>query len=131
MELSNAKIRYLLVIDDLTHSEAARSIDIAVRLGVARSSTHGMLESLADMGLVHRSPRRSVLLTARGRQLAACYRGQYRTLCSFFQESAGLSPQEAAESAIALLGNLSDGCLEKLCRRTGGQKAFSSTFASP
>ena len=130
MELSNAKIRYLLVIDALTQNEAAaRSIDIAIRLGVARSSTHGMLESLASMGLVHKNPRRCVSLTAAGRRLAAGYGRQYRLLYSLFADLMELSPQEASESALAMVGNLPHGCLEKLCRRAPGGTAPLSVSA--
>lgn len=118
MELSNAKIRYILMIHSLTQQDpSVRSIEIAIHLGVARSSAHGMLESLVGMGLINKDPRQSVSLTEKGRSLAQDYDSRYRQLNRFFTGTMGLETADAQESAMAMLGNLSPKCLGKLCSR--------------
>ena len=116
MELSNAKIKYLLIISKLVELKGeARSVDIAIELGVARPSVCRMLKTLADMGLIEKQPRQTVKLTQAGRDISGCYLAQYKQIYPFFKQFANLSAFDAEECALAILGNLSQRCIDSLC----------------
>ncbi len=116
MELTNAKIKYLLIISKLIETKGeARSVDIAIDLGVARPSVCRMLKVLADMGLVEKQLRQTAKLTPLGRDISACYLEQYKRIYPFFRQFANLSAFDAEECALAILGNLSRRCVDSLC----------------
>ena len=116
MELSGPKIKYLLIIYKLICEKgSARSVDIAIRLGVARPSVHRMLASLTKMGLVHMEPRSAVTLTEAGTRLAGEFEQQYENLYPFFNRNIGLSGYDAEQSTIAALSSLPQVCIEALC----------------
>lgn len=116
MELTNAKIRYLLIICKLAEKKGeARSVDIAIALGVARPSVCRMLSILADMGMIMKEPRQTVRLTAQGKSACASYLEQYKQLYPFFRQFAGLSAFDAEECTLAMLGNLPEHCINRLC----------------
>lgn len=116
MELTNAKIKYLLIISKLVETKGeARSVDIAIDLGVARPSVCRMLKTLADMGLIEKEPRQTVKLTQLGWDVSSCYLEQYKRVYPFFKQFANLSAFDAEECALAILGNLSRRCVDSLC----------------
>lgn len=118
MNLSGAKIRYLLVIYQLSREKgAARSVDIAIKLGVARPSVHRMLSSLVKMGLIHMEPRGAASLTEVGLKEALEYERQYETLYPFFSSFIGLSDYDSELSTIAALSSLPSVCIEALCKK--------------
>ena len=118
MELSGPKIRYLLIIYRLISEKgSARSVDIAIMLGVARPSVHRMLASLSKMGLVHMEPRSAVTLTSEGNDLAMEYARQYERLFPFFAQYIGLSGYDAEQSTIAALSSLPESCIVALCSK--------------
>ena len=118
MDLSRSKIKYLLIIYRLCRENGtARSVDIAIHLGVARPSVHRMLSTMADVGLVHMEPRSAVSLTDQGRIAAESYDRQYEQIYPFFSEELGLSPYDAEQSAVAALSSLPQVCIEALCAR--------------
>ncbi|MBQ9966413.1 MAG: metal-dependent transcriptional regulator [Clostridia bacterium] len=118
MDLSGAKIRYLLVIYQLSREKgAARSVDIAIKLGVARPSVHRMLSSLVKMGLIHMEPRGSASLTGDGLKEALEYERQYEILYPFFSDYVGLSDYDSELSTIAALSSLPSVCIEALCKK--------------
>lgn len=118
MDLSRSKIKYLLIIHRLSRENGgARSVDIAIQLGVARPSVHRMLSALAEDGLVHMEPRSAVTLTPVGREVAEGYDRQYELVYPFFSEELGLSPYDAEQAAVAALSSLPQVCIEALCRK--------------
>jgi len=118
MDLSRSKIKYLLIIQRLSRDTGnARSVDIAIRLGVARPSVHRMLSTMAEAGLIHMEPRSAVSLTPAGRQVAEAFDCQYELVYPFFLEELGLSPYDAEQSAVAALSSLPQVCIEALCAR--------------
>lgn len=119
MELSGAKVKYMLVIAKLAEEAGwARPVDIAVQLGVARPSVSRMLGMLAGMGLIERT-RSAARPTHKGEELAACYLRQYKLLLPYFQKIACLTPYDAEECALAVLGSLSRHCADCLCAGIG------------
>lgn len=120
MELSRSKIKYLLIIHHLCQEKgAARSVDIAIQLGVARPSVHRMLSSLAEGGFVHMEPRGAVTLTHEGKKAAEVFDRQYQRLYPFFLHELGLSAYDAEQSALAALSALPAACITALCERSG------------
>ena len=116
MELTNAKIKYLLIISKLVETKGeARSVDIAIELGVARPSVCRMLKVLSDMGLIEKLPRQTSKLTQLGWDVSGCYLEQYKRIYPFFRQFANLSAFDAEECALAILGNLSRRCVDSLC----------------
>jgi len=120
MELSSAKVKYLLIIAKLAEETgSARSVDIAVQLGVARPSVCRMLNTLSGLGLVEKKPRGAVRLTEQGERLSACYLSQYKLLLPYFQKIASLSAFDAEECVLAVLGGISRHCADCLCEGIG------------
>jgi len=120
MDLSRSKIKYLLIIQRLSRETGnARSVDIAIRLGVARPSVHRMLSTMAEAGLIHMEPRSAVSLTPAGRKAAEAFNRQYEQVYSFFSEELGLSAYDAEQSVIAALSSLPQVCIEALCAHCG------------
>jgi len=85
----------------------ARSKDIALSLGVARSSVTGALKLLAKKGLVNYRPYGYVTLTQAGSVQAAKVAKKHDVIKSFFTEILGVdgpAAQKAACKAEHLLG---------------------------
>ncbi|MBQ9925222.1 MAG: metal-dependent transcriptional regulator [Clostridia bacterium] len=126
MDLSRSKIKYLLIIHRLSRETGkARSVDIAIHLGVARPSVHRMLTTMAEAGLVHMEPRSAVSLTQQGREAAEGYDRQYELVYPFLSEELGLSTYDAEQSAVAALSSLPRVCIEALCARAAGNEKAS------
>ena len=120
MELTGPKIRYLVIIYRLWRENASvRSVDISIRLGVARPSVHRMLASLSRMGLIDMKPRGSIKLTEAGLREAERYDERYQLIFPFFEEVIGLSDFDAEQSALAALACLPERCVDALCRKYG------------
>lgn len=116
MELSNTKIRYLLTILELMRqNKKARSVDIAVSLGVSRSSVHRMLCTLAELGLLSKEFRQSVTLTAIGIASVQQFTSQYELLFPFFTQQLQLKEYDAQELSISLLSAANANCVQQLC----------------
>lgn len=126
MDLSRSKIKYLLIIHRLSRDTGkARSVDIAIHLGVARPSVHRMLSTLAEAGLIHMEPRSAVSLTPTGRAAAEAFDRQYEQVYPFFSEELGLSPYDAEQSAVAALSSLPQVCIEALCAHCAAREKAS------
>ena len=114
-KLTPGKLRYLLTIASLEkNSPRVRCIDVAVQLGISRASVCKMLSALCREGMLDQSPDKSLHITALGHQLAQQYEQQYRQLCPIFQQI-GLSEFDAQECSMALLSQLSEQTLKKVC----------------
>ena len=62
-KLSASHIRYLLVLKKLASSElGVRSVELAIDLGIRKSSVYNMLCVLSEMKLVDKNPRSIVYL---------------------------------------------------------------------
>ena len=117
MKLTNTKKKYLLLIDAYEQNyDHVRAVDLAARMGVARSSVHRMLCEMQEAGLVEKMPHRKIRLTEEGRQTVTSYREQYEGVYRFLTEKGGLNKYEAQEGAFALLDTLSPASIEQLCK---------------
>ena len=86
MEITAAKLRYLLTLSELEQDSdrRVRCIDIAVRLGVARPSACRMLAAFSKEGLLSRSNAQGLRLTEAGCGLVSRYEADYQAWCRYF-----------------------------------------------
>ncbi|MGO9486125.1 MAG: manganese-binding transcriptional regulator MntR [Rhodomicrobium sp.] len=90
---------YVELIDDLIAAQGhAKQVDIAGRLGVAQPTVAKMLKRLSDEGLVVQQHYRGVVLTDKGRTLAAGARDRHRVVEAFLL-SLGVSAEIARKDA--------------------------------
>ena len=102
MELSQAHLRYLLAIGELSQGKAAvSSTQVARVLQVSRPSVTRMLAVLAEKDLVTKERYGKITLTETGAALA-------------------LDREETAAVAGALASALPEHCLRKLCSTESG-----------
>ncbi|MDD5459864.1 MAG: metal-dependent transcriptional regulator [Phycisphaerae bacterium] len=78
---------------------AARSSDIAQKLGVAKASVTGALRVLKDRGLVNYRPYGEVTLTASGVRAAAAVAQKHKILKLFFMDVLGVDGETAQKAA--------------------------------
>ena len=119
MEITAAKLRYLLTISELEQDSdrRVRCIDIAVRLGVARPSACRMLAAFSKEGLLSRSKTEGLRLTEAGYELVSRYEADYRALCRYFEERLKLPAFDARECAMALLASAPESSRRALCAK--------------
>ena len=108
MELSQAHLRYLLAIGELSQGKAAvSSTQVARVLQVSRPSVTRMLAVLAEKDLVTKERYGKITLTETGAALA-------------HQLQAGLRDLERRLPALGLASVLPEHCLRKLCTNESG-----------
>ena len=120
MELSQAHLRYLLAIGELSQGKAAvSSTQVARVLQVSRPSVTRMLAVLAEKDLVTKERYGKITLTETGaalaHQLQAGLRDLERRLLGL-----DLDREETAAVAGALASALPEHCLRKLCTTESG-----------
>ena len=120
MELSQAHLRYLLAIGELSQGKAAvSSTQVARVLQVSRPSVTRMLAVLAEKDLVTKERYGKITLTETGaalaHQLQAGLRDLERRLLGL-----DLDREETAAVAGALASVLPEHCLRKLCTTESG-----------
>lgn len=120
MELSQAHLRYLLAIGELSQGKAAvSSTQVARVLRVSRPSVTRMLAVLAEKDLVTKERYGKITLTETGaalaHQLQAGLRDLERRLLGL-----DLDREETAAVAGALASVLPEHCLRKLCTTESG-----------
>ena len=113
VRLTGAQMRYLHAISK-AESDGARSVDIARALGVSKVSVSRMVKLLAGLSLVTMQKRGSVTLTPLGETTATAIDERYTKIYPFFTECLELDETEALDNTYALLGALSETCLERL-----------------
>ncbi|AEC02182.1 metal-dependent transcriptional regulator [Parasphaerochaeta coccoides] len=118
MELSPAKIRYLLSIYELymEHPESIRPVDVARRLKISRASVTVMLKELEEQNLVSRNTDSGIEFTPKGQKTAMTYYTQYRTFLRFFLQNLQIDGINAREDCISLVSSLSEESLRSLSR---------------
>jgi len=92
----------------------ARSMDIADRLKVKRSSVTVALYSLAEKGLINYQARSFITLTERGMQVARCVDKRHHVLLDFMTTVLGLPMDEADKAACSMEHGLSSDACRKM-----------------
>ncbi len=103
MSVSPAMEDYLETILLLERqSGAARVTDVANRMGVAKSSVHTALHTLADKGLLIQEHYGTIHLTEEGIRIASGIYSRHKALVSFFEHIVGVSGEIAERDACAV-----------------------------
>ena len=110
-------------------NKVARSMEIASRLNVKRSSVTVALRSLAEKGLINYEVRSFVTLTDKGLDAAKCIDRRHHILLDFFISILGLSYEEANKTACSMEHGMTsdvqeDGCVSGCSKKdeTGSTK---------
>lgn len=87
---------YVEMIADLIDTEGeARTVDVAVRLGVSHATVVKTVARIKAMGLVTSRPYRGIFLTERGRAVANASRSRHEVVLAFLR-AIGV-PEDAAQ----------------------------------
>jgi DtxR family Mn-dependent transcriptional regulator len=93
---------------------AARSKDIASKLGVNSSSVTGALHSLRDKKLINYAPYDIITLTPKGKKIAKNIFNRHTVLRDFFISVLGVDFESAEQSACKMEHSISKVILERL-----------------
>jgi DtxR family transcriptional regulator, manganese transport regulator len=105
---------YAELIDDMIAAQGhAKQTDIANRLGVAQPTVAKMLKRLADEGVVLQQHYKGVVLTEKGRALAASAREKHSVVVAFLL-SLGVSEETARKDAEGIEHHVSAETLDAL-----------------
>ncbi len=96
-------------------NKVARSMEIADKLNVKRSSVTVALRSLAEKGLINYEARSFVTLTEEGLGTARCIDRRHHVLKEFFTGILGLSEEDADKTACSMEHGMSS----EVCRKMG------------
>ena len=119
MKLCSGQCRYLLAVSELAKTKkVVRSVDIANKIGVTRSSVSRMLECMERLELINPDYSLSVELTPLGTETAKSLSASFESVHSFFAEILRLSETEAYEQAIQFIASFPDNTVEKLSQIT-------------
>lgn len=119
--LSEAQEDYLKQILLATGDKGsyASAGDLAVRLGVRPASVTGMVQRLAQVGLVDYEPYRGVCLTEAGRRIALEILRHHRLLETFLAERLGFEWSEVHEEAERLEHAISERLEDRIAEQLG------------
>lgn len=115
MMFSEAVENYLTEILRLENGDGAAATGaLAARLKVARPSVTGMLQRLADDGLVVYERYHGVRLTPRGRRTARAVLRRHRLVETFLVRALGMAPDRVHDEAHRWEHALSDDAVDRL-----------------
>lgn len=100
--ISDREARYLLAILARGGNEV-RSVDLALHLGVQKSSVSAMLSRLAVHDLVWKESYGKVSLTEKGRESAVRLRDSLRETEAYLSRTLGLSSDHLEAVALAMV----------------------------
>ncbi len=100
--ISDREARYLLAILARGGNEV-RSVDLALHLGVQKSSVSAMLSRLAAHDLVWKESYGKVSLTEKGRESAVRLRDSLRETEAYLSRTLGLSSDHLEAVALAMV----------------------------
>lgn len=94
-------------------NQEARAGQIALHLGVKKSSVTEALQNLSKESLINYKPYSPITLTAKGKKTAEKILNKHNTLKSFFKEVLALSEEDASNTACKIEHIISDDVAEK------------------
>ena len=119
MKLCAGQCKYLLTVFDLTKTHKnVRSVDIANKLSVTRSSVSRMLKCMSRLELINSDYSVSVKLTESGYQLANKLYTSFDLIYQFFSNILKLSEDEAYEQSLLFIASFPEGTVDKLSQIT-------------
>jgi DtxR family Mn-dependent transcriptional regulator len=113
---------YLKMISFLSDAGEVRVTDIARRLGVSKPSVLAALKSLEEKTLINHEKYGSVILTEKGKNLAAKIRERHDLLKSFLRLKLDVSEVNAGKDACRMEHILSEETFELIKKFVKGEK---------
>ena len=109
--------QYLKVLYNLTEDGgAAKTTEIAKKLGVAPSSVTQMIHKLSEQGYVAHEPYRGTVLRPRGKRIAKRMARRHRLSERFLSDVMGVNDSKSHEQACKMEHALSQEAEDALCR---------------
>ncbi len=119
MKLCSGQCKYLLAVHDLSKTnKIIRSVDIANKLSVTRSSVSRMLKCMSRLELIHADYSLSVQLTELGMETANKLALNFEIINLFFLEILKLSEKEAYDQALIFIATFPEQTVDKLSKIT-------------
>ena len=115
--MTTSQIRCLLAVLALSEAyEHIESKNVAHLIGVKKPTVHHTLALLQQQGLIDKELYGDVQLTQEGLNLAHTLETQRDDISLLFSRQFELSPDESAKAALALMSELTEESLDKLCQ---------------
>ncbi len=115
MKLCSGQCKYLLAVYELSKSQrVVRSVDIANRLSVTRSSVSRMLKCMSRLELINSDYSLSVELTELGTETAKRLSANFELVNKFFTEILRIPDNEAYEQSLLFIASFPEATVEKL-----------------
>ncbi|UCE92378.1 MAG: metal-dependent transcriptional regulator [Methanobacteriota archaeon] len=109
--------QYLKIIYNLTEEEgAAKTTEIAQRLGVAPASVTQMIHKLSKQGYVRHEPYHGTRLSPKGKRVAKRIARRHRLLERFLSDIVGVGVEAGHDQACKMEHALSEEAEEVLCK---------------
>lgn len=119
MKLCSGQCKYLLALYELSKvNRIVRSVDIANKLSVTRSSVSRMLKCMSRLELINSDYSLNVKLTESGEETAKKLSINFESVYNFFSEILKLSEHDAHEQSLLFIASFPEMTVEKLSQIT-------------
>jgi len=115
MKLCSGQCKYLLAVYELGKTQKIiRSVDIANKLSVTRSSVSRMLKCMSRLELINQDYSLSVELTEHGIEIAKNLSDNFDFVFKFFSEILRIPEKEAHEQSLLFIASFPETTVDKL-----------------
>ena len=119
MKLCSGQCKYLYAVYELSKTnKIIRSVDIANKLSVTRSSVSRMLKCMSRMGLISSEYSVNVQLTELGIETAEIISEKFDIIYKFFFEILKLTEKESYDQTIMFIASFPEKTVERLSKIT-------------
>lgn len=119
MKLCSGQCKYLLAVYELGKTKkTVRSVDIANKLSVTRSSVSRMLKCMSRIGLIKSEYSLNVQLTDLGIEMGEKISEKFEIIYKFFFEILKLTEKEAYDQTIVFIASFPEKTVERLSKIT-------------
>ncbi|MBR3605397.1 MAG: metal-dependent transcriptional regulator [Candidatus Gastranaerophilales bacterium] len=116
MEKLSASLEdYLEIICNYAQlNKKIRAVDISKKLNISRASTTEALKKLASKGYINYERYETISLTESGKEIAQKVVSKHLVLQEFFEQTLGLSKEEASYNACKIEHVITDNAFNKI-----------------